>query len=60
MLQFVLFYIVNKFSDRQQTMLVYFAWSSKGPGGHQLSWPWVSHYAHSAVTAAIHKAQTQL
>jgi len=40
MLQFVLFYIVNKFSDRQQTMLAYFSWPKKGPGGHQVSWPW--------------------
>jgi len=49
-------------TDRQtrQTMLVYFTWLTKGPWGHQVSWPWVIRYAYSAVIAAIHKAQKQL
>jgi len=38
----------------EKTMLVYFTWPAKGPGRHPVSWPWVSHYAYSAVTAAIH------
>jgi len=32
----------------------------KDPKIVKVSWTWVSHYAYSVVTAAIHKAQTQL
>jgi len=47
-------------TDRQ-TILVYFAWPTKRPGGHksQLT-TGQSLYAYSAVTAAIRKGQTQL
>jgi len=42
-------------------MLVYFAWTTKRPGGHQSQLTMgQSLYAYSAVTAAIHKGQTQL
>ena len=45
----------------RQTILVYFAWPTKRPGGHQSQLTMVqSLYAYSAVTAAIRKGQTQL
>jgi len=43
----------------RQTVHVCFARPTKGPGCHQISWPWVSD-ACVAVTAAIHKKQTLL
>jgi len=47
-------------TDRQ-TILVYFAWPTKRPGGHQSQLTMgQSLYAYSAVTAAIRKGQTQL
>jgi len=45
----------------RQAMLVYFAWPTKRPGGHQSQLTMgQSLYACSAVTAAIRKGQTQL
>jgi len=42
-------------------MLVYFTWPTKRPGGHQSQLTMgQSLYAYSAVTAVIHKTQTQL
>jgi len=49
------------FADDRQTILVYFAWPTKRPGGHQSQLTMgQSLYAYSAVTAAIRKGQTQL
>ena len=45
----------------RQTILVYFAWPTKRPGGRQSQLTMdQSLYAYSAVTAAIRKGQTQL
>jgi len=45
----------------RQTIVVYFAWPTKSPGGHQSQLTMSqSLYAYSAVTAAIRKGQTQL
>jgi len=47
--------------EDRQTILVYFAWPTKRPGGHQSQLTMgQSLYAYSAVTAAIRKGQTQL
>jgi len=51
---------VTKSYDRQ-TILGYFAWPTKRPGGHQSQLTMgQSLYAYSAVTEAIRKGQTQL
>ena len=43
-----------------QTILVYFAWPTKRPGGHQSQLTMgQSLYAYSAVTAAIRKGRTR-
>ena len=46
-------------TDRQTDNVFYFTWPTKGSRGHQVSWPRVSHYAYSALTAAKHKAQAR-
>ena len=45
-------------TDRQYLFILHS--QRKDPEVIKVSWPWVSHYAYSAVTAAIHKGQTQL
>jgi len=51
----------NQEKTDRQTILVYFAWPTKRPGGHQSQLTMgQSLYAYSAVTAAIRKGQTQL